>query len=66
MNLQTRTAAASTALVVAAPRNRQASPADFRREGRARDFGIGYGRSSGYANGRRYASNWGNTRFEFC
>jgi hypothetical protein len=66
MNLQTRPAASSTALVAAAPRNRQTPSADFRREGRARDFGIGYGRSSGYASSRRYASNWGNTRFEFC
>jgi hypothetical protein len=29
-----------------------------RREYRERDFGIGYGRSSGYASDRRYASAW--------
>ncbi len=25
---------------------------------RERDFGIGYGKSSGYASNRRYASDW--------
>lgn len=34
-----------------------------RREHRTRDFGIGYGSSSGYATARRYADNWGNARF---
>jgi hypothetical protein len=34
-----------------------------RREYRERDFGIGYGNSSGYASNRRYASNWGEPRF---
>lgn len=34
-----------------------------RREYRARDFGIGYGNSSGYASGKRYTDNWGNARF---
>ncbi|MGH8033405.1 MAG: hypothetical protein ACREO8_13860 [Luteimonas sp.] len=34
-----------------------------RREHRARDFGVGYGSSSGYAADRRYADNWGNARF---
>ncbi len=29
-----------------------------RREYRDRDFGIGYGRSSGYASQRQYASGW--------
>jgi hypothetical protein len=31
-----------------------------------RDFGIGYGRSSGYASLRRYASNWAPPRFRFA
>jgi hypothetical protein len=31
-----------------------------------RDFGIGYGRSSGYATARRYASNWAPPRFRFA
>ena len=30
---------------------------------RERDFGVGYGRSSGYAAPRGYASNAGATRF---
>lgn len=30
---------------------------------RARDFGSGYGRSSGYASDRRYTSDWGQVRF---
>ena len=29
-----------------------------RREYRERDFGIGYGRSSGYASTRQYATGW--------
>ncbi len=46
------------------------SPADkaviarvVRRERRARDYGVGYGSSSGYASGKRYAENWGHSRF---
>ena len=31
---------------------------------RARDFGIGYGVSSGYALDKRYTSDWGQTRFQ--
>jgi hypothetical protein len=30
---------------------------------RARDIGVGYGRSSGYALDKRYTSDWGNVRF---
>ena len=30
---------------------------------RAREFGVGYGNSSGYATTRRYASPWGAPRF---
>lgn len=30
---------------------------------RERDFGIGYGRSSGYALEKRYTSDWGTPRF---
>jgi hypothetical protein len=37
-----------------------AAPARPHRE---RDFGIGYGNSSGYASNRRYTSEWGPTRF---
>lgn len=34
-----------------------------RREYRARDFGVGYGNSSGYARDKRYTSDWGQLRF---
>jgi len=34
------------------------SPAEMVREYRERDFGIGYGRSSGYASTRQYAIAW--------
>jgi hypothetical protein len=34
-----------------------------RRVRRERDFGIGYGSSSGYASERRYVNDWGLTRF---
>jgi hypothetical protein len=30
---------------------------------RERDFGIGYGASSGYARDRRYTSDWAPARF---
>jgi hypothetical protein len=33
---------------------------------RERDFGVGYGNSSGYASNRRYASNWATPRFRFA
>jgi hypothetical protein len=32
---------------------------------RARDVGVGYGRSSGYAMEKRYSSDWGGLRFRF-
>ncbi len=40
--------------------------AQARRAYRERDFGIGYGRSSGYGLDRRYTSDWGTQRFRFC
>ncbi|MDQ3056499.1 MAG: hypothetical protein M3Q96_01935 [Pseudomonadota bacterium] len=30
---------------------------------RTRDFGVGYGNSSGYASERRYTSDWSQIRF---
>ena len=39
-------------------RNVLRSDVPTRREYRERDFGVGYGRSSGYASDRRYASAW--------
>lgn len=35
------------------------------RQHRARDFGIGYGNSSGYGLDKRYTSDWGAPRFRF-
>lgn len=52
MNAQTKSPASPSAN---APRNS--------REPRERDFGTGYGRSSGYASARRYVNDWGLTRF---
>jgi hypothetical protein len=41
-----------------------ASPEPTRRDYRERDFGVGYGRSSGYASTRQYATRWnGQPRF---
>jgi hypothetical protein len=37
---------------------RSTAGAPTRREYRERDFGVGYGRSSGNASDRRYASAW--------
>ena len=36
----------------------QATAAVPRREYPERDFGVGYGRSSGYASTRQYATRW--------
>ncbi len=33
---------------------------------RTRDFGVGYGNSSGYASERRYTSDWGQIRFRMA
>lgn len=33
---------------------------------RQRDFGVGYGNSSGYASDRRYAEDWGQDRFRMA
>jgi hypothetical protein len=32
---------------------------------RERDFGIGYGNSSGYGADKRYTSDWGRPHFRF-
>ena len=39
------------------------APAPDRLVRRERDFGIGYGRSSGYGNSHRYTSDWAQPRF---
>jgi hypothetical protein len=41
------------------------NPAPSRHMYRARDFGIGYGKSSGYASEKRYTPTWGQPRFKF-
>lgn len=41
----------------------QAPSPQARYEHRARDFGVGYGNSSGYASGKRYVRDWGPARF---
>lgn len=33
---------------------------------RQRDFGVGYGNSSGYASNRRYTTEWAQPRFRFA
>ncbi len=38
-------------------------PFTGRRHYRARDFGVGYGSSSGYALDKRYTTDWGQIRF---
>ncbi|HEY0502748.1 MAG TPA: hypothetical protein VGD42_04555 [Lysobacter sp.] len=38
-------------------------PLPVRHVHRERDFGVGYGNSSGYASNRRYADNWVQPRF---
>ncbi len=39
--------------------NPQHAPSRYRE----RDFGVGYGTSSGYALDKRYTSDWGQARF---
>ena len=51
MNVQTNAPAKTTTNVVALQPRRE------------RDFGVGYGRSSGYASDKRYTNDWGLTRF---
>ena len=66
MNLQTAIAATLNARRPAArAASRQSSTASLvvRRE---RDFGVGYGNSSGYASDKRYVRDWGNARFRFA
>jgi len=39
------------------------APQPVRQIRRERDFGVGYGRSSGYASNRHYAQDWMQPRF---
>jgi hypothetical protein len=53
--VQTRPNAPSASVTVA--------PLLVRNIRRERDFGVGYGRSSGYASNRHYAKDWMQPRF---
>ncbi|RDZ26685.1 hypothetical protein [Lysobacter silvisoli] len=44
---------------------RPAPVAPVRHVHRERDFGVGYGNSSGYASNRRYSNDWAQPRFRF-
>lgn len=41
-------------------------PMPTRHVHRERDFGVGYGNSSGYASDRKYVSQWAPSRFKFA
>jgi len=43
--------------------NANVVPLPVRHIHRERDFGVGYGNSSGYASTRRYAQDWMQPRF---
>ncbi|MEO6365335.1 MAG: hypothetical protein ABIO38_04695 [Luteimonas sp.] len=43
--------------------NPMPAQAPRRQPPRTRDFGVGYGNSSGYASERRYTSDWSQIRF---
>lgn len=51
-----RPASASVAMVPVAARHAY----------RARNFGVGYGNSSGYASHRQYVTDWAPPRFKFA
>ena len=53
----------TTARTTPTPTARNAAPSRPQFDRRERDFGIGYGNSSGYASARRYTRDWGNARF---
>lgn len=42
------------------------APTPARHTHRERDFGVGYGNSSGYASRRQYASQWAPSHFKFA
>lgn len=62
--LATRTSPSATNARFAQPAAASAAPS--RHPHRQRDFGVGYGNSSGYASTRQYASNWAPPRFKFA
>lgn len=44
---------------------RPSSAPEQRHQHRERDFGIGYGNSSGYGRDKRYTRDWGQALFRF-
>jgi len=58
------TATSSSSTKASSSRFRIAGPAW--QQLRERDFGVGYGNSSGYASDRSYAENWGQERFRMA
>ena len=58
------TTAAASSSTAASRRFRIAGPAW--QQPRERDFGTGYGNSSGYASDRRYVDDWGQERFRLA
>lgn len=67
-----RTVPNAPASAASAPTHATSSSRRFRVAGpawqlpREREFGTGYGKSSGYASDRRYADNWGQERFRMA
>ncbi|HST44468.1 MAG TPA: hypothetical protein VLK29_04500 [Luteimonas sp.] len=64
--LNSTTATATTRRVRPTSFLSQAIAGSGPREPRVRDFGVGYGNSSGYAASRRYAGGGSGTRFRFA
>lgn len=65
MNIATTTpaaAATTTTRRIVVP----SAPAKARASHPVREFGTGYGNSSGYASHKRYVRDWGNARFRFA
>ncbi len=62
MNLQTNPSDTNNTKILA-PSNLVPNQSTTRREHRERDFGVGYGSSSGYGFDKRYTSDWGQPRF---
>jgi len=63
--LPTTPNARSAAKPADADRNQPGPASQNRHLHRERDFGIGYGNSSGYASRRRYTSSWAPSQFRF-
>jgi hypothetical protein len=63
--MTTTTTTASDRIVIPTPATDRVVPFNLHgRPGpRERDYGVGYGKSSGYASNRRYTSDWAGPRF---